>query len=94
MKTTIMKWFVILSAVALLASYVAFTRGRIQQLEARIVRLEAERDQKRAGVSYAFDESFIKYFGDQGVAEVERALKLLQQPLILQQPQQKQDDRL
>jgi hypothetical protein len=89
MKTAKWKWFLFLAVVALLASYMTFTKMRTGHLEARIERLEAERrETKGQAVGYVFDESFIKYFGDQGVAEVERAMK------ILEQPQPKRSDSL
>jgi len=77
-------------AVALLGGYSIYTRVRIRQLEDRIDRLQLQRAQLArptpAQVTYAYSDSFLKYFGEKGVAEVERALEILRNPKIERAP--------
>jgi hypothetical protein len=71
-----------LTALAILAGYSTWTSIRIWQLEDRLDqlnRLQSGRPVPPAPsrVHYVFSDSFIEYFGQQGVAEVERALEVL-----------------
>jgi hypothetical protein len=70
-----------LTAVAILAGYSTWTTVRLWQLEDRLDqlnRLQSERPGPLAPahVDYVFSDSFIKYSGEQGMVEVERALEV------------------
>jgi hypothetical protein len=67
--------------VAILAGYSTWTSIRIWQLEDRLDqlnRLHSERSARPAHsrIHYDFSDSFIEYFEEQGMAEVERALEV------------------
>jgi hypothetical protein len=84
MKTT--KRLLITSALLLLGAYSIYTTVRIQQLETRLHREQIGRS-STSQVTYAFDNSFRDYFGEKGVAEVERALEILRNPEMERAPQ-------
>ena len=69
-------------AVALLGGYSIYSSVRIRQLEDRLDRLQRAQLARPtpAQVTYAYSDSFLKYFGQKGVAEVERALEILRNP--------------
>jgi hypothetical protein len=73
-------------AVALLGGYSIYSSVRIRQLEGRLDRLQQEQLARPtpAQVTYAYDDSFLKYFGQEGVAEVERALAILRSPRLIE----------
>jgi hypothetical protein len=62
--------------VLLLGSYSVYTTVRIEQLEDRLNRQLITIPPTDA-ITYAFDSSFVDYFGPQGMDEVERALRRL-----------------
>lgn len=74
MKTT--RRLLIISALLLLGAYSIYATLRIQRLETRLHREQIGRP-STSQVTYAFDASFRHYFGEKGVAEVERALQIL-----------------
>ena len=71
MKTT--RRLVIGSALVLLSAYSVYTTVRIQRLESRLRQKRAEQAAV-SQITYAFDDSFRQYFGEAGIAAVERAL--------------------
>lgn len=77
MKTT--QRILVTSVLLLLGAYSIYTTIRIQRLETRLHREQISRP-SRSGLTYAFDDSFRHYFGEKGVAEVERALEILRSP--------------
>ncbi len=81
-------------AVALLAGYSIYSSVRIRQLQGRLDRLQREQLARPipAQVTYAYDDSFLKYFGQRGVAEVERALAILRNPKIERAPKNEEID--
>jgi hypothetical protein len=72
MKTT--KRLVLTVALLVLAGYSVFTTMRVRQLEGRLSRVEAGQ-RARAPLTYAFDDSFMRHFGQQGVEAVDRAMR-------------------
>jgi hypothetical protein len=73
------KLLLTLVTVGLVAGYAGYTSFRVHQLEIRVAELEQEqRNLPTSGVRYAMDDSFIKYFGQKGVEEGARALKVLE----------------
>jgi hypothetical protein len=71
MKTT--KRLLLASALFLLAGYGILTTMRVRELETRLHRLELAQ-RTAPPIRYAFDESFLRYFGQEGIAAVERAV--------------------
>ena len=67
------------SALLLLGAYSIYTTVRVQQLETRL-RREQMKPPSTSQITYAFDDSFREYFGEQGVAAVEQALQILRNP--------------
>lgn len=82
MKTN--KGLLLTSALLLLGAYSIYTTVRIQRLETR--RRESDGRLSTSEITYAFDDSLRWYFGQKGVAEVERALEILGNPKIEQAP--------
>ena len=72
MKTT--KRLLLTLALLVLAGYSVFTTMRVRQLEARLSRVELVQ-RTSAPFTYAFDDSFRQYFGQQGVDAVDRAVR-------------------
>jgi len=72
MKTT--KRLLLALVLLVLAGYTLFTTKRVRHLEARLTRLELAL-RPAAPLAYAFDDSFMQYFGQQGVDAVNRALR-------------------
>ena len=72
MKTT--KRLLLTVALLVLAGYSVFTTMRVRQLEARLSRVELAQ-RTGAQLNYAFDDSFMKHFGQQGVQAVDRVMK-------------------
>jgi len=72
MKTT--KRLLLTLALLVLAGYSVFTTMRVRQLEARLSRVELAQ-RASAPLRYAFDDSFMRYFGQQGVEAVDRAMR-------------------
>lgn len=72
MKT--IKRLLLTLALLVLAGYFVFTTMRVRQLEARLSEVELA---QRAGApfTYAFDDSFMQHFGQQGVDAVDRAMR-------------------
>jgi hypothetical protein len=66
MKTT--KRLLLCLAWLLVAGYCVYTTVRIRQLEARLRHPPAQ-------LSYAFDDSFMRYFGQPGVDAVDGAVR-------------------
>lgn len=58
--------------VLVLGIYSIITTVRIRQLEARLSQPRFEH-QPRPEITYAFDDSFIQYFGKEGMAAVNEA---------------------
>ena len=87
------RWL-LLAAVALLGGHSLYSGIRLHRLEGRLERLQQESlSRSLAGkLSYSFDDSFIHYFGPQGVAEVERALKILRTPRVEPAPRSTAED--
>lgn len=83
MKTT--RQLLITTALLFLGAYSIYTTVRIQRLETRLHREHFGRP-GTSQITYAFDDSFRKYFGRRGVAEVERALEILRNPRIERTP--------
>src|SRR5262245_13483909 len=83
MKTT--KELLIASALLLLGAYSVYFTVRIQRLETRLHREQSGRP-STSQITYAFDASFRHYFGEKGVAEVERALDILRNPKMERAP--------
>jgi hypothetical protein len=77
-----------LIALALLGGYSIHCSVRIWRLEARLDRLQREQLAPPAPrqVTYSYSDSFLKYFGQKGVAEVERALEILRNKNIERLP--------
>ena len=61
-------------ALLVLAGYSIFTTMRVRQLEARLSKVERAQ-RTSTPLTYAFDESFMQYFGQQGVDVVEKVLR-------------------
>jgi hypothetical protein len=72
MKTT--KRLLLTLALLVLAGYSVFTTMRVRQLEARLSRVELAQ-RTSAPFTYAFDDSFMQHFGQQGVEAVDRVMK-------------------
>jgi hypothetical protein len=72
MKST--KRLLLTLVLLVLAAYSVFTTMRVRQLEARLSRVELAQ-RTSAPFTYAFDDSFIQYFGQQGVEAVDRAMR-------------------
>ena len=82
-------------AVALLGGFSIYSSARIRQLEGRLDRLQREqlaRPNPTRAVTYAYGDSFIKYFGQKGVAEVERALEIARNPKLERAPKNEEID--
>lgn len=61
-------------ALLVLAGYSVFTTMRVRQLEARLTRVERAQ-RTTTPFTYAFDDSFMQHFGQQGVDAVVRAMR-------------------
>jgi hypothetical protein len=95
MKNT--KRFLITSALLLLCAYSTYTTICIQKLQSRLHEEQVAHptgptityglDASRSQTTYAFDDSFRAYFGEKGVAEVERALEIASQHPIVIKPE-------
>ena len=77
MKTT--RRLLIASALLLFGAYSICTTVHIQRLETRLHREQVGRPSP-SPITYTFDDSFRQYFGQTGVAEVERGLESLRNP--------------
>ncbi len=61
-------------ALLVLAGYSVFTTMRVRQLEARLTTVELAQ-RTTTPFTYAFDDSFMQHFGQQGVDAVDRAMR-------------------
>jgi hypothetical protein len=71
-------------ALALLTGYSIYSSVRILQAERRLEHLQREQRARPtlAQVDGVYSEAFLHYFGQKGVAEIERAREMLGDPMI------------